>query len=373
MKNLGLNNDITTGGRKFHVQTSYSENEKSISSNVFLDGEIVHSKSLLAEDLTEAEVDARMTELHQELITEMEVLYYIYEKVKSVEHSQSANKLGLLFLQKRLLKEAIEQFSTAMRLDPEKPDFHANLGRAHLTAREFDEAIEVLQKGSTMAPHFADIQHYLGVAHLYQNNFKAAVLHLDKAIELNEEYIGANYHLAVAFLGLSLTDYGASAEEVEANRAKAGELLEQTAARMNGQELPNFNRVKDLFFENKFEEALEAFKACNPADLLSQFTNIENEFYLKFMYGGKGKDDDFIADYVGKLSSLLDENPDYADAHNNLGVAHLIQCRNLFLKALDEFRAALKINPKYWRAEKNLKLAENDGKGFLILLRAILK
>ena len=69
----------------------------------------------------------------------------------------------------------------------------------------------------------------------------------------------------------------------------------------------------------------------------------------------------------------MDENPDYADVRNNLGIAHLIQCRNLFLKALDEFRGALKINPDFKKAEKNLKLAENDGKGFLILLRAILK
>jgi tetratricopeptide (TPR) repeat protein len=373
MKNLGLNNDITTGGRKFHVQTNYSESEKSIGSKVFLDGEVIHSKSLAAEGLTEAEVEARMAELHQELITEMEVLYYIYEKVKTVEHSQSANKLGLLFLQKRLFKEAKEQFSTAIKLDSSNPDYYANLGRAYLTAKEFDQAIEILQKGSSLGPYFADIQHYLGVAQLYKDNFRGAVVHLDKAIELNDEYTGANYHLAIAFLGLSLTDYGASAEEVEANRAKARELLDTMAKNGDDYHLSNFNRVKDLFFENKFEEALEAFKESDPADLLSQFMNIEHEFYLKFMYGGKGKDDDFIANYIGKLTSLLDENPDYADAHNNLGVAHLIQCRNLFLKALDEFRAALKINPKYERAEKNLKLAENDGKGFLILLRAILK
>jgi hypothetical protein len=56
-----------------------------------------------------------------------------------------------------------------------------------------------------------------------------------------------------------------------------------------------------------------------------------------------------------------------------LGIAHLIQCRNLFLRALEEFRVSLRINPGYKRAEKNLKLSENDGKGFLILLRAILK
>jgi tetratricopeptide (TPR) repeat protein len=100
---------------------------------------------------------------------------------------------------------------------------------------------------------------------------------------------------------------------------------------------------------------------------------LESEFYLKFMFGGKGKDDEFIIDYTNQLQQAVDKYPDYADLRNNLGIAYLIRCRNLFLNALEEFREALKINPEYKKAEKNLKLAENDGKGFLILLRAILK
>ncbi len=91
------------------------------------------------------------------------------------------------------------------------------------------------------------------------------------------------------------------------------------------------------------------------------------------MFGGKGKDDEFIQHYHEKLKKAITKYPRYPDLHNNLGIVSLIQCRNLFLNALDEFREALKLNPEYKKAEKNLKLAENDGKGFLILLRAILK
>ena len=100
---------------------------------------------------------------------------------------------------------------------------------------------------------------------------------------------------------------------------------------------------------------------------------LESEFYLKFMFGGKGKDDEFIRDYAEQLRQAIDKYPGYADLRNHLGISYLIQCRNLFLSALEEFREALKINPEFKKAEKNLKLAENDGKGFLILLRAILK
>ena len=44
-----------------------------------------------------------------------------------------------------------------------------------------------------------------------------------------------------------------------------------------------------------------------------------------------------------------------------------------FLQALSEFNKALEINPAFEKALKNKKLVENDGKEFLMLLRAILK
>jgi hypothetical protein len=91
------------------------------------------------------------------------------------------------------------------------------------------------------------------------------------------------------------------------------------------------------------------------------------------MYGGKGLDNTTIRRYEERLKLALKDNADYADIWNNLGVIHLIQCRNLFLQALGEFRKSLDINPDFEKAKKNKILVENDGKEFLILLRAILK
>ena len=91
------------------------------------------------------------------------------------------------------------------------------------------------------------------------------------------------------------------------------------------------------------------------------------------MYGGKGLDGETIKRFEHRLNIALEGTPDYADIWNNLGVIHLIQCRNLFLQALTEFNRALELNPDFEKAIKNKKLVENDGKEFLILLRAILK
>lgn len=374
MENLGLNNDVLVGGRKFHVQTSFSESQKRLMSKVFNEGLVIESKEVPIEpDLSAPEIESRMEEMHQELMTEMEILYYIYEKVKTVRHATSSNKLGLLFLKKNLLRESIEQFNLALEIDPNFFEVYANLGRALMMAESYSEATEVLRKGAEKAPNFADIQNYLGIAFLYEMNFDEAVNHLRQAIMLNPNYIGAHYHLGISFLAQSLHLNGGSGLSREEIQSKALYHLDLASERMVDRQLPNFQRIMDLVSGHSYREAIDEFFRSQPKDVLTHFMNIENEFYLKFMYGGKGKDDAFIAEYVQTLQEMIEAHPNYADVRNSLGVANLIQCRNLFLKSLEEFRTALRINPKFKKAEKNLKLAENDGKGFLILLRAILK
>ncbi|MBN2090588.1 hypothetical protein JW964_13335, partial [candidate division KSB1 bacterium] len=134
-----------------------------------------------------------------------------------------------------------------------------------------------------------------------------------------------------------------------------------------------FDRIIESINSNSFNTIPELVELINKNNPPVFDYSLENEFYLKFMFGGKGKDDLYIEDYIRQQLQLISDHSNYADLHNNLGIVYLIQCRNLFLKALDEFREALKINSDFKKAEKNLKLAENDGKGFLILLRAILK
>ena len=369
MDKLGLNNDVLVGERRFHVQTSFSESAGTATTNVFDDGQVVMSKSIEVGSQVDARArSARLKDLHQELITEIEILYYIYEKVKTVRHAPSANKLGLLFLQHNLLREAIEQFEFAHKIDPDLHEVLPNLGRAYVCTGAYDAAIDILNKGAEEAPHYADIQNYLGIAHIYKSDYSEAIRHLEKAVELNQNYVGAFYHLGVAYAGASL-----QSDTPEIMRSKAHDYFLRAAERQSTCEIPSFHKVKSLVEAGEFQEAIATFQSRQAREVLSHFFNIEHEFYLKFMYGGKGKDERFISQYVDKVEELIGENPTYADMHNSLGIAHLIQCRNLFLKALDEFRTALRINPTYRKAQKNLKLAENDGKGFLILLRAILK
>jgi superkiller protein 3 len=374
MENLGLNNDVSVGGRKFHVQTNYSRAQGKILCNAFQDGQVIDSKEvIIGEDVPIEEISKTMNQSHQEMITELEILYYIAEKVKTVRHAPSANKLGLLFLKKNLIEEAVGQFKIALEIDPSFFEVYANLGKAFLCTNSCDQAIAVLKKGAIQAPNYADIHNYLGIAYIKKKNYKDAIGHLEEALKHNSNYPEAHYNLGLSLLANTLNHQNQQDPEVDMNRKKAVEHFQRAAQNMENNHNNDLKNAMRLIQQGDFSEAVNLLEQKIPNGSLTQDFDYENEFYLKFMYGGKGKDDSFIADYVQKLKEVINKNPNYADLRNHLGIAYLIQCRNLFLKSLEEFRAALKINSDFRKAEKNLKLAENDGKGFLILLRALLK
>lgn len=58
------------------------------------------------------------------------------------------------------------------------------------------------------------------------------------------------------------------------------------------------------------------------------------------------------------FKKVIDENPDFADVHNYLGlIAHEDGC---FGEAIDHFKKALAINPRYTEAMLNLTILYND-------------
>ena len=96
-------------------------------------------------------------------------------------------------------------------------------------------------------------------------------------------------------------------------------------------------------------------------------------FFLRFMYGGKELTRNAINIYERIISTGSKNYEGFADYWNDLAIMHLIQCRDSFVKAINDFETSLKINPNYGEANDALELIKRGKKGFLILLRAVLK
>ncbi len=376
MENIGLNSEILAGGKKFHIQTQYLEPNEKVVSSVFDDGKVTVSKGVeLSNEIGISDIKLEVNKLHQSMISDIELLFYISDKVKMIEHAVSNNKLGMVFLSKNMVDEAISEFKRALEIDPEMVEAYNNLGRAYLKEKLYQEAIDVFNTGIEYNSDYADIHNNLGYAYLNKEKYSEAISELQKAIELNSDYVVAMFNLCLVFLKTIVE--GIEENENLPNKVirleKIKSLLTEIKEKKQFFKPENIDTILKHLDDENIDEAVNALEIAESdrSDIVGY--DFENEFYLKFMFGGKGKDDEFIMQYTKQLKDVIQKNPDYADLRNSLGIVYLIQCRNLFLNALEEFRQALKINPDFKKAEKNLKLAENDGKGFLILLRAILK
>lgn len=372
---LGLNSNLNVGARRLHIQTSFSGSTSTIIANIFDNGRVVEAREIhVSSGEINGDLDKRIREIHQSIVSDIELLFYVSEKVRQVKHAVSCNKLGLVFLNRGFLEEAIQFFTLAVEVEKNFAEAYANLGRCYFKKNELERAEEIFVEGLSSGKKYADLHLNLGTVYIARGKYIDAVKAIENALELNPSYFEAHYNMAVALLHslIHKIDYS-KLPPVAQRRELIEEHLQKAAQLFKPFKNQSWKQGMTALEAEDFEIALKCYQRAFKDSLEKMDLTFDHEFYLKFMYGGKGKDNQFIGAYVEELKAAIDAYPEYADLHNNLGIAYLIMCRNLFLKALDEFRRALKINPGFKRASKNLKLAENDGKGFLILLRALLK
>jgi tetratricopeptide (TPR) repeat protein len=115
-------------------------------------------------------------------------------------------KMGfLLYNVKKMFKEGMAHLSEAIRLDPDNPRVHHDLGMALLHQRKLDQAITHLSEALRRMPQGRDKQynavnmHYnLGLALFYNENFKQSAVHLYEAVRLDPNNPKLHYNLASA-------------------------------------------------------------------------------------------------------------------------------------------------------------------------------
>ena len=382
MSDIGYNDNIAIEGRKFHIQTASNLRKGLARCEVFEEGRLITTQTIELErrrsrdeESKEQRIRKIVSELHQETVSEIDLIFQIAEKVKKLRHAPSNIKLGLLFLYNNLLKDAIEQFETALSIDPDSSAALNNLGLAYIQFGQNTKAINYLNQALEKGNAYADIYYNLGLAYLNEKQHYRALQSFQEALRVNSGYMKSHYNLAIVYLESILTD------QSDTKLPPPSIRLERAQTQFNKllkEENPVFSNLypslekglKESDIEGVLEILVLNRDKVFPTEVLSL---IGMDFYLKFMYGGKGLNREVISRFERQLNEAIEVHPKYADLWNNLGVVHLIQCRNLFLEALSEFDKALEINPTFDKALKNKKLVENDGKEFLILLRAILR
>ena len=381
MDNFGLHDKIEIDHREFHVHTGALIEQRKIISEVFEKGMFLiaraHPINLRGQEssLNYDFLSEVAEKFHQNLMDELESLYSIESKLVRYRHPKSHYYLGVLFLKRNLFPEAINQFKHAIEQDESFMKAFIGLGISYLKSQQYINALETFRKAYNFSEKYPDFLNYYGLTYLFLEDFENATSLFKEAIKINPNYVEAQFNLGVALYKSALE--GARDVEAVAVPARVSIYLKQV------RDLPKY-RIP--YWQREFNQLLDMLKENNHSQLLPQLENFQlrlvdltsdrekiYEFYLRFLFGGNEFDLEQIRKYEAFFHNNEEEHSQYPDFWNNLGTFSLVKSRSLYLKAIAEFEKAIALAPDFEDAKSNLEQIRSHEKGFLILLRAILK
>jgi hypothetical protein len=382
LESYGFHSKMKIGGREFHIHTGGVDAKNQINSEIFEEGKFINSCQVDFPVRREGDLNSKANylkalagKLHKEMMEEINMLFYVQSKIRVLKDYLPHFKLASVFYDRQFIPEAIESFKQCIELKDDFMPAYLRLGNCYLKQKNFKEAQKIHEKGYSVQPNFPDIANNFGVTLTINKEYASAIKILQKVITNNPEFDEANFNLGVVLFKSTIEENRVGERIVLPSRVtRFIKTLKESDRYQTNKWQEIFQNIENVFSEENIGKILTSLQELqiNLATQQKENTLLE-AFYLKFMYGGRELTDDEVESWEERIQRQMDTNPNFADFWNAMGTIHMIKCRALFLRSLDEFESAVKINKNYQEAKRNLKLILNNKKGFLILLRAILK
>jgi tetratricopeptide (TPR) repeat protein len=131
---------------------------------------------------------------------------------KSPNKNRPHNNLGKTYLGGGRTTEALEEFKTAVRLNPDNPLSRYNLGTAYDSVGLTDAAIEQFLAAIKLKEDYADAHDNLGLSYGKKGLFDKAIEEFKLALRLTPDYASTHSNLALAYrlkgsLGEAVAEY----------------------------------------------------------------------------------------------------------------------------------------------------------------------
>lgn len=382
MKNVVLHSKLNVNTREFHVHTGSVPEKQLILSEIFESGRFIAAKEMTFQSrdvenqsAEDKYINSKAEELHKETVEEINTLFYIQSKIRPLKLYLAHFKLGSIFFYRSIISEAIKNFHQTIELKRDFIPAYMNLGKCYMRIGEYKKAVDILKDAYKANSEFPDLANSLGVALTFMQEYQKATSILQQALKKNPDYSEANFNLGVALFRSTVAD-----SDIHERAVVPSRVIRYIKS------LKGLERYIDEEWQDAFESTLENIVEGNLPEILASLEKLQlrlvtyikidtliESFYLRFMYGGRELDYNELEAYEERILKMTAERKNFADYWNEMGTIHIIQCRHLFLQAFREFEKAVELNKNYREASKNLKLIGNIRKGFLILLRAILK
>jgi predicted O-linked N-acetylglucosamine transferase (SPINDLY family) len=254
-----------------------------------------------------------------------------------------------------------------LRLDPNIPEAHNNLGIVLAQQGRLHEAVCSFQEAARLKPDYAEAHNNLGNALREQGRLEAALKHLRQAIRLRPDFLDARNNLAIALRALdTVAEAGSRLQQAEPSSAT--ELHQSRLSRADpsfAEAQAELQQAYALAQEGRYEEAAARYRRA-----------------LLLLPGSAGAHNDLgsVLCLQGKFSAAIDSfhqaircQPDLATAHNNLATA--LRVLGHRKEAIASSLEALRLAPNFAEAHNNLGIAlEETGqlvRGEIALRRAL--
>jgi tetratricopeptide (TPR) repeat protein len=366
-----LREEIEQGGKKYFLQTSLLPQKGLIQSSFFKGGTVFDTVQQSVDGESSPEELRKVTkQVHLENKDKFLLVLGCVERVRPVEDPKPHLKVAQALFRRHLYEEAILEAQKAIQKGSGESIPYLVIGESYYEMGDYRRAHEAIRLGTEINPEYPDIHNLLGKVHLGQKKCKSAIDSFSRAIELNPYYGEAYLNLARAYLLNTIVkeDYELSRnldEVFPANVERAAQLDPYLFA-------DRIEESRRFFREKDYPAAYAALEEVKGRARRGGLNEIIIDLYLMLIAQADELNEEEIERCLDRVREIVDQNPTYADGHNSLGILYTAKCKVYMDMASKAFRKALEINASYHKAQKNLRLSENDRQGIFILLKALL-
>jgi tetratricopeptide (TPR) repeat protein len=366
-----LREEIDHGGKKYFLQTSLLQKKGIIQSSFFRDG-VLFDTVQTPIDGTRAPDDARRAtkEAHLENKRKFMLVLEVGERIRSSEDPKPHLKIAQALFKRHLYQEAVHEAARSIKKGAKDSLSSMLIGESYYEMGDFEKAFEATRAGIEFTPDYPDMHNLLGKIYLRQQRCAPAIESFKRAIELKNYYGEPNLDHARAYLLNTIVkeDYELS-RDLDANFLGNLERAEQLDTFLAHDRL---EEARALFKEKDYDGAYAALDSAKQPSMRGGIDDIILDLYLMLLYDGEEFQEGDIEKHLDRVREIVDQNPTFADGYNSLGILYTAKCKIYMDRASTAFRKALEINTSYQKAQKNLRLSENDRQGIFILLKALL-